>query len=125
MPKPRASIFEDPPQLDVGGFAPKTTIDTKAPLAEEVRAVAHAAQFRSREATLRRAAIVTMYRLIRITTTRNTVGNTTGVWRYASSSTPQACVFVFGGEGIGAISSAPGGRMLEWDSTMMAEPIWL
>jgi hypothetical protein len=51
MTKPRASIFEEGqgPQLDMGGFAPKTAIDTKAPPAEEVRAVAHAAQFRSRE----------------------------------------------------------------------------
>src|SRR5580704_11856942 len=51
MPKSRASIFEDAPALDVGSFAPKTAIDTKAPRAEQVRVVAEAAQFRSREAT--------------------------------------------------------------------------
>jgi len=50
MSKPRASIFEESPQLDVGSFAPKTAIDKKAPPAEQVRAVAQAAQFRSREA---------------------------------------------------------------------------
>ena len=49
MPKPRASIFEESPHLDMGGFAPKTAIDTNAPAAEKVRAVAEAAQFRSRE----------------------------------------------------------------------------
>jgi hypothetical protein len=49
MLKPRASIFDEEPALDVGGFAPKTTIDRKAPPAEEVRAVAEAAHFRSRE----------------------------------------------------------------------------
>ena len=53
MPKKRASIFatDDAQGLDVSGFAPKTAIDTKAPPAEEVRAVSLAAQFRSREAT--------------------------------------------------------------------------
>ena len=49
MSKSRASIFEEPPDLDMGGFAPKTAIDMKAPPAEKVRAVAEAAQFRSRE----------------------------------------------------------------------------
>ena len=51
MPKPRASVFDEPPKLDVGSFAPKTAIDTKGPPAEEVRAVAHAAHFSSREPT--------------------------------------------------------------------------
>jgi hypothetical protein len=53
MSKPRASIFEDSDvqDLDVGSFAPKTAIDTKAPAPEQVRAVSQAAQFRSREAT--------------------------------------------------------------------------
>lgn len=51
MSKPRASIFEegDVQELDVGSFAPKTTIDAKAPRAEQVRAVSQAAKFLSRE----------------------------------------------------------------------------
>jgi hypothetical protein len=49
MPKLRASIFEEVAELDVGSFAPKTAIDSKAPPAEQVRAVAEAAHFRSRE----------------------------------------------------------------------------
>jgi len=51
MSKPRASIFESDTELDVTAFAPKTGIDAKAPAAEQVRVVAEAAQFRSREAT--------------------------------------------------------------------------
>jgi hypothetical protein len=53
MVKSRASIFEEGEgqELDVGSFAPKTAIDTKAPRAEEVREVSQAAQFRSREPT--------------------------------------------------------------------------
>jgi hypothetical protein len=51
MPKPRASIFEEAPPLDVAGFAPRSAIDAKAPPAEQVRAVARAAHFSSREAT--------------------------------------------------------------------------
>jgi hypothetical protein len=50
MSKPRASIFENAPDLDVGSFAPKSASETKGPPAEQVRAVAEAAQFRSREA---------------------------------------------------------------------------
>lgn len=46
----RASIFEDVAELDVGVFAPKTSIDSNAPAPEKVRAVAEAARFRSREA---------------------------------------------------------------------------
>jgi hypothetical protein len=46
MSKSRASVFEEDPLLDVGGFAPKTAIDAKAPLAEEVRAVSQAARLR-------------------------------------------------------------------------------
>jgi hypothetical protein len=49
MSKARASIFEDAPDVDVASFAPKTTIDAKAPAAEQVRVVAEAAQFRSRQ----------------------------------------------------------------------------
>jgi len=51
MSKARASIFEEEEgkELDLGSFAPKTSIDTKAPGAEQVRAVAQAAKFLSRE----------------------------------------------------------------------------
>ncbi len=44
----RASIFEAD-DLDLAGFAPRTGRDTTAPAPEQVRAVAEAAQFRSRE----------------------------------------------------------------------------
>jgi hypothetical protein len=50
MTKPRASIFDEPEELDVSGFTTKSTPDTTAPAPEEVRAVAEAANFRSREA---------------------------------------------------------------------------
>lgn len=36
-------------ELDLGAFAPKTSLDTKAPRPEQVRAVAQAAKFHSRE----------------------------------------------------------------------------
>lgn len=49
MTKSRASIFDEPAELDVSGFAPKTAPDKSAPAAEKVRAVAEAAHFRSRE----------------------------------------------------------------------------
>jgi len=51
MSKTRASIFggEDTAVLDVTGFAPKTVPDAKAPPVEQVRAVAQAANFKSRE----------------------------------------------------------------------------
>jgi hypothetical protein len=51
MSKSRASIFGDDetPALDVGSFAPKVAVDTKAPAAEHVRAVSQAANFKSRE----------------------------------------------------------------------------
>jgi hypothetical protein len=56
MTKSRASIFEEvegegEEGLDIAGFAPRTAIDPKAPKQEEVRAVAQAAKFQSREAT--------------------------------------------------------------------------
>jgi hypothetical protein len=51
MTKSRASIFEEPADLDVAAFAPKTAIDAKAPAAEQVRAVSEAARFRSRQPT--------------------------------------------------------------------------
>ena len=49
MSNQRASIF-DADDLDVSSFAPKRGPDTAAPAAEQVRAVAEAANFRSREA---------------------------------------------------------------------------
>jgi hypothetical protein len=48
MTKTRASAFEDV-NLDVSGFAPKVLQDPVTPPIEKVRAVAEAAQFRSRE----------------------------------------------------------------------------
>ena len=41
--------------LDVTSFAPKTGTDDKAPPAEQVRAIAHAANFKSREPSVLRA----------------------------------------------------------------------
>jgi hypothetical protein len=49
MTKSRASIFDEPEELDVSGFAPKTAPDIDAPAPEKVRAVAEAAHFSSRE----------------------------------------------------------------------------
>jgi len=51
MTKKRASIFQesDGEALDLRSFAPKAAIDTKAPPAEQVRAVTEAARFPSRE----------------------------------------------------------------------------
>jgi hypothetical protein len=60
MSKLRASVFEEAPDLDVGSFAPKTAIDEKAPRAEQVRAVAEAARFPSREATIREEKLPTV-----------------------------------------------------------------
>jgi hypothetical protein len=51
MSNPRASIFADD-DLDVSDFAPKAGPDKSAPMPEEVRAVAEAARFRSREPAL-------------------------------------------------------------------------
>jgi hypothetical protein len=48
MSNPRASIFADD-DLDVTDFAPKAGPDKSAPAAEQVRAVAEAARFHSRE----------------------------------------------------------------------------
>jgi hypothetical protein len=45
----RASIFEDTLEVDVSDFAPKKRPDTKAPTQEQVRAVAEAANFPSRQ----------------------------------------------------------------------------
>jgi len=53
MSKSRASIFEDEPaSLDLGSFIPKKSTDPGAPPAEQVRAVAQAAKFRSRDPVL-------------------------------------------------------------------------
>jgi hypothetical protein len=51
MSKSRASIFgdEETTSLDLKSFAPKASPDAKAPAAEQVRAVAQAANFPSRE----------------------------------------------------------------------------
>jgi hypothetical protein len=46
----RASIFEDTLEVDVSNFSPKKRPDTKAPTQEQVRAVAEAANFPSRQA---------------------------------------------------------------------------
>lgn len=48
MSNPRASIFEDD-DFDVSDFAPKAGPDKSAPMAEQVKAVAEAARFHSRE----------------------------------------------------------------------------
>jgi hypothetical protein len=48
MSNPRASIFADD-DLDVSDFAPKVGPDKSAPVAEQIRAVAEAARFHSRE----------------------------------------------------------------------------
>lgn len=46
----RASIFEDELKVDVSDFSPKKRPDIKAPTQEQVRAVAEAANFPSRQA---------------------------------------------------------------------------
>src|ERR1700691_6264240 len=46
----RASIFEDTLEVDLSDFSPKKRPDTKAPTQEQVRAVAEAANFPSRQA---------------------------------------------------------------------------
>jgi hypothetical protein len=54
MNKTRASAFDDA-DLDVSGFAPKPQPQSVVPPAEKVRAVAEAANFRSREPQQRKA----------------------------------------------------------------------
>ena len=46
----RASIFEDTLEVDLSDFSPKKRPDTKAPTQAQVRAVAEAANFPSRQA---------------------------------------------------------------------------
>jgi hypothetical protein len=50
MDSPRASVFGETSDIDLSGFVPKSTADARAPAAQEVRAVAERANFRSREA---------------------------------------------------------------------------
>src|SRR5579859_4493768 len=50
MIKTRASIFENVPDVDVSAFSPKPRTDRHAPSAEQVKAVAEAANFQSRQA---------------------------------------------------------------------------
>lgn len=51
MTKSRASVFEDTLDIDLSDFAVKSRTDTKAPTQEQVRAVAEAANFPSRQAS--------------------------------------------------------------------------
>ena len=48
MAKERVNFF-DSTDIDIAAFAPKTREDTRAPAAEDVKVVAKAANFRSRE----------------------------------------------------------------------------
>jgi hypothetical protein len=57
MSNPRASIFADD-DLDVSDFAPKAGPDKSAPMAEQVKAVAEATRFHSREPTSPPAPVV-------------------------------------------------------------------
>ena len=71
MTKPRASIFEETEDLDVSGFAPKTAPDADAPAPERVRAVAEAANFRSREPRPAKSAAMPKHSPRRYRTGRN------------------------------------------------------
>ena len=51
MAKPRTSVFDDPPEIDLSSFTTKPRPDQKAPSMEQVRAVSEAANFPSREAS--------------------------------------------------------------------------
>lgn len=51
MPRQRASIFDEPPGLDVSGFAPKPESNNDAPTKARVKAVTESKNFKSREAT--------------------------------------------------------------------------
>jgi hypothetical protein len=65
MNNPRASVFGETPDIDLSNFAPKPSVDTKAPAAPEVRAVAEKANFRSREAAPTYIATASPKRLAR------------------------------------------------------------
>jgi len=71
--KTRASIFsnDESAGLDVGSFAPKTAIDAKAPAAEQVRAVAQAANFSSREPAAAKSSAKSKREIRRYRTGRN------------------------------------------------------
>jgi hypothetical protein len=56
MANTRASIFAED-DLDISGFAPKAGPDKSAPVAEQVKAVAEAARFHSREPALPAPAV--------------------------------------------------------------------
>jgi hypothetical protein len=59
MSKSRASICDEGDEikaLDLGSFAPKTAKDENAPAPQQVREVAEAAHFRSREAAVSKTA---------------------------------------------------------------------
>ena len=49
MEKQRVSVFEEPDDIDTSVFVPKGRDDAKAPRAEQVRPIAEAANFPSRE----------------------------------------------------------------------------
>src|ERR1044072_5481558 len=49
MAKSRASIFGEANDIDVSGFAPKSAKDDAAPTPNQVKAVAEASNFRSRD----------------------------------------------------------------------------
>jgi len=49
MSKSRASIFDEVKELDLAGFAPKTVQEKTGPAPQQVREVAEAANFKSRE----------------------------------------------------------------------------
>ena len=62
MPKERASVFGDVVDLDLKDFAPKKRVDTKAPSREQVQAVAEAANFPSRQASVQTSKPPRIYR---------------------------------------------------------------
>jgi hypothetical protein len=52
MKKSRASIFENVPDVDISAFAPKARVDKEAPTPAQVKVVAEAANFPSRQAAV-------------------------------------------------------------------------
>jgi hypothetical protein len=66
MTKSRASIFENVPDVDVSDFAPKPRVDTQGPTQEQVKAVAEAANFPSRQAAAPFSAKPSKKRTVRI-----------------------------------------------------------
>jgi hypothetical protein len=50
MKKSRASVFENAPDVDISEFAPKPRVDKEAPTPAQVKVVAEAANFPSRQA---------------------------------------------------------------------------